>query len=113
MRQATQLLNFGGTKKQCNLDVAERPEEIPNTAELKAFMHKHRKAEELVTCIDIVNFLKRSLKERFDKYLATRNCGYQSLLELLHWFARTITSRDNGQRKENRANWTSWSLEGT
>ncbi|RHY26553.1 hypothetical protein DYB32_007506 [Aphanomyces invadans] len=63
MRQATQLLSFGGTKKRFNLDGAGRPEEIPNTAELEAFMHKLRDAEKPVTCTHIVNFLKRNQKE--------------------------------------------------
>ncbi|RLO08553.1 hypothetical protein DYB28_006508 [Aphanomyces astaci] len=59
--QTTKLLAFDGMAKRFNLDGAGRPEEIPVTAALEAFMHKLRDAERA-------------------------NCGYQSLLKLLQRF---------------------------
>ncbi|ETV64081.1 hypothetical protein H257_18981 [Aphanomyces astaci] len=59
-----------------------RPEEIPDTAALEAFMHKLRDAERAVTCTHLVNYLKRYHRAWLDGYLANKNCGYQSLLKL-------------------------------
>ncbi|RQM19397.1 hypothetical protein B5M09_004639 [Aphanomyces astaci] len=73
--QATKLLAFDGTAKQFNLDGADRPEEIPDTAALEAFMHKLRDAERAVTCTHLINYFKRYHREWLDGYLANKNCG--------------------------------------
>ncbi|RHZ26499.1 hypothetical protein DYB37_011016 [Aphanomyces astaci] len=84
--QTTKLLAFDGTAKRFNLDGAGRPEEIPDTAALEAFMRKLRDAERAVTCTHLVNYLKRYHHAWLDGYLANKNCGYQSLLKLLQRF---------------------------
>ncbi|RHY24463.1 hypothetical protein DYB25_008479 [Aphanomyces astaci] len=81
--QTTKLLAFDGTAKRFNIDGAGRPEEIPDTAALEAFMLKLRDAERAVTCTHLVNDLKRYHRAWLDGYLANKNCGYQSLLKLL------------------------------
>ncbi|RHY77081.1 hypothetical protein DYB34_012518, partial [Aphanomyces astaci] len=86
--QATKLLAFDGTAKRFNLDGAGRPEAIPDTAALAAFMRKLRDAERAVTCTHLVNYLKRYHRAWLDCYLANKNCGYQSLLKLLQQFCR-------------------------
>ncbi|RQM25257.1 hypothetical protein B5M09_013286 [Aphanomyces astaci] len=84
--QTTKILAFDGTAKQFNLNGAGRPEEIPNTAALEAFIRKLRDTERAVTCTHLVNYLKRYHRAWLDGYLANTNCGYQSLLKLLQRF---------------------------
>ncbi|RHZ05261.1 hypothetical protein DYB26_011477 [Aphanomyces astaci] len=83
MQQATQLLLADGPLKRYNLSGAGRPEEVPDTAALVAYMHKLRDAERAVTCTHLVNFLKRHHRPWLDVYLATKKAGYPSLLRLL------------------------------
>ncbi|RLO06125.1 hypothetical protein DYB28_007289 [Aphanomyces astaci] len=83
MQQANQLLHADGPLKRYNLSGAGRPEEIPDTAALVAYMHKLREAERAVTCTHLVNFLKRHHRPWLDVYLATKKAGYPSLLRLL------------------------------
>ncbi|KAF0714451.1 hypothetical protein As57867_003852, partial [Aphanomyces stellatus] len=83
MKQAPHLLGFGGPMRRFNLG---GPEEIPDTMALEAYMHKLRTAERAVTCTHLVNFLKRNHQRWLEDYLATKNCGYQSLLKLLQRF---------------------------
>ncbi|ETV64566.1 hypothetical protein H257_18554 [Aphanomyces astaci] len=58
-KQAAALLSFDGKKKRFNLDDAERPEELHDSAALVTFMLKLRQAERAVTCTHLVNFLSR------------------------------------------------------
>ncbi|RHY34415.1 hypothetical protein DYB25_014065, partial [Aphanomyces astaci] len=80
MQQATQLLLADGPLKRYNLSCAGRPEEVPDTAALVAYMHKLRDAERAVTCTHLVNFLKRHHRPWLDVYLTTKKAGYPSLL---------------------------------
>ncbi|RHY84861.1 hypothetical protein DYB37_007164 [Aphanomyces astaci] len=103
---ATKLLAFDGTAKQFNLDGAGRPEEIPDTAALEAFMHKFRDAERAVTCTHLINYLKRYHRKWLDGYLANKNCGYHSLLNLLqrfchrHGFSRQKPTNSNKTQED-------------
>ncbi|ETV67426.1 hypothetical protein H257_16402 [Aphanomyces astaci] len=86
VQQAHQLLNVNGPLKRYNLDGADRPVEIPDSAALESFMHKLWDDERALTCTHLVNFLKRNNRTWLATYLAEKNCGYQSLLKLLQRF---------------------------
>ncbi|RHY88959.1 hypothetical protein DYB37_011140 [Aphanomyces astaci] len=81
--QATKPLAVDGTSKRFNLDGAGRPEQMPDTAALAAFVRKLRDAERTETCTHLVNYHKSYHRAWLDCYLANKNCGYQSLLKLI------------------------------
>ncbi|RHY69069.1 hypothetical protein DYB30_010050 [Aphanomyces astaci] len=59
-QQKEQLVNFeGNLHRRFNLIGAGRPEEIPDTDALTAYMLNLRDAERAVTCTHLVNYPKR------------------------------------------------------
>ncbi|KAF0683163.1 Aste57867_24756 [Aphanomyces stellatus] len=82
------LLAFEGNKRWKNLDGAGRPEEIPDTTALVAYMNKMRDNERALTSTHLVNFIKRHHRHWFQEYLEEKKRGqeYRSLLKLLQLF---------------------------
>ncbi|RHY52047.1 hypothetical protein DYB34_010474 [Aphanomyces astaci] len=85
-QQTTMIHSFDGNKKRFNLDGAGRPEELPGSASLEAYMTKLRGEERAVTCTHLINFLKRNHRDWLDQYLAASASSYKSLLKLLQRF---------------------------
>ncbi|RHY48077.1 hypothetical protein DYB30_012031 [Aphanomyces astaci] len=85
-QQTTMIHSFDGNKKRFNLDGAGRPEELPGSASLEAYMTKLRGEERAVTCTHLINFLKRNHRDWLYQYLAASASSYKSLLKLLQRF---------------------------
>ena len=84
------IMEFRGVAKKKQMGLSGRPELIPFSADLKAFMTDMRENEKALSMCHMIDYIKINQRPWFDAYLADKksmSSGYRATLRLLQRFA--------------------------